>query len=106
VTATTSTSTTDLLEQFRAVRVLTERLAGLLTPEDQSAQSMPDASPTKWHRAHTTWFFEEFLLDPTGQYAPYDASYGFLAELPAAGIERLRISDLRGDYGLSLALAP
>ena len=47
---------------FRAVRDETERRAAPLSPEDQQIQSMEDASPTKWHRAHTTWFFEQFLL--------------------------------------------
>jgi len=74
----TSTITTDLVDQFLGVRALTENVAGLLSAEDQAAQSMPDASPAKWHRAHTTWFFEEFLLDPTGQYTSYDASYRYL----------------------------
>src|SRR5262245_53919228 len=49
---------------FRAVRGETELRASPLGPEDQVVQSMPDASPTKWHRAHTTWFFEQFLLLP------------------------------------------
>jgi ergothioneine biosynthesis protein EgtB len=48
---------------FRRVRALTEALAAPLGPEDQCVQSMPDASPTKWHRAHTSWFFANFVLD-------------------------------------------
>src|SRR5207237_3348425 len=50
------------VERFEAVRRETESLAVNLTAEDQSIQSMPDASPTKWHLGHTTWFFETFLL--------------------------------------------
>jgi ergothioneine biosynthesis protein EgtB len=45
------------------VRATTERLGSYLTAEDQNVQSMPDASPVKWHRAHTTWFFETFVLE-------------------------------------------
>jgi ergothioneine biosynthesis protein EgtB len=51
-----------LAERYRAVRGLTERLAAPLSPEDCAIQSMPDASPTRWHLAHTTWFFETFVL--------------------------------------------
>ena len=52
------------IARFAEVRAHTERLAANLSPEDQCVQSMPDASPVKWHRAHTTWFFETFLLLP------------------------------------------
>ena len=68
-----------LLERYRRTRWRTESLAGPLSPEDQSAQSMPDASPTKWHRGHTTWFFETFVLTPfLPGYAPYDQAFGYL----------------------------
>ena len=64
---------------FCAVRAETERRAALLSAEDQVVQSMPDASPTKWHRAHVTWFFEEFLLRRFApSYKPFDESFAYL----------------------------
>ena len=61
------------------VRNETERRAAPVTPEDQLIQSMPDASPAKWHRAHTTWFFEQFLLGEHGEgYRPFHPDYAFL----------------------------
>jgi ergothioneine biosynthesis protein EgtB len=54
----------DLASRYRAVRAQTERLRAPLSAEDCQAQSMPDASPTKWHLGHTTWFFETFVLEP------------------------------------------
>ncbi|HLH87830.1 MAG TPA: ergothioneine biosynthesis protein EgtB [Xanthobacteraceae bacterium] len=64
---------------FREVRAETERRAAPLSPEDQIIQSMADASPTKWHRAHTTWFFEQFLLVPNlDRYKPFDDRFAFL----------------------------
>jgi ergothioneine biosynthesis protein EgtB len=68
-----------LLDRFNSVRRLTETLAEPLSPEDQTVQSMPDASPTKWHLAHTTWFFETFVLKPrVAGYRPFDPAYEYL----------------------------
>ena len=66
-------------DAFRRVRAETEKRAAHLSAEDQIVQSMADASPTKWHRAHVTWFFEQFLLvpnDPT--YKIFDERFPFL----------------------------
>lgn len=66
-------------DAFLAVRAETESRAAPLSAEDQVVQSMPDASPTKWHRAHTTWFFEQFLLkDFVPDYVPFDERFAFL----------------------------
>jgi ergothioneine biosynthesis protein EgtB len=68
-----------LHDAYRDVRQHTDRLCAALTPEDQCVQSMPDASPAKWHRAHTTWFFEEFVLrSAVSGYAPFDPTYRYL----------------------------
>ncbi|WP_336487631.1 ergothioneine biosynthesis protein EgtB [Methylobacterium nigriterrae] len=80
---------------FRQVRDETERRAAPLSPEDQQIQSMADASPTKWHRAHTTWFFEQFLLrEHAAGYAIYDERlhYLFNSYYVAAGPRQPRIS--------------
>lgn len=69
----------DLSAAYRETRAATQALAASLSPEDQVVQSMPDASPAKWHLAHTTWFFETFLLGPhLPGYRPYDERWGFL----------------------------
>lgn len=68
-----------LEEAFLAVRTETERRAAPLSPEDQQIQSMPDASPIKWHRAHTTWFWEQFLLgEHSPGYRPFHPDFAFL----------------------------
>ena len=75
VTGRPATAATD----YCAVRSLTERLAAPLGAEDQTVQSMPDVSPTKWHRAHTTWFFETFVLEPLAPgYSAFDEQYRVL----------------------------
>jgi ergothioneine biosynthesis protein EgtB len=67
------------LNAFKKVRTETELRAAPLSPEDQVVQSMPDASPTKWHRAHTTWFFEQFLLVPNVKgYKVFDERFAYL----------------------------
>jgi ergothioneine biosynthesis protein EgtB len=66
-------------DAYVTVRAETERRAAPLSAEDQVVQSMPDASPIKWHRAHTTWFFEEFLLKTHApDYRPFDPRFAYL----------------------------
>lgn len=67
------------IDDYQTIRNETEALAAPLSPEDQQIQSMADVSPTKWHRAHITWFFETFLLlEHLPDYKPYDEMYQFL----------------------------
>jgi ergothioneine biosynthesis protein EgtB len=68
----------DLAERFARVRQTSTALASRLRPEDTVVQSMPDASPTKWHLAHTTWFFEQFILCRDAGYAPPHPEWHFL----------------------------
>jgi len=68
----------NLAERYARVRDVSLSLAAPLSAEDQGAQSMPDASPTKWHLAHTSWFFETFVLAETPGYQVFDPIYGYL----------------------------
>jgi ergothioneine biosynthesis protein EgtB len=78
-TVETPPSLDGLACRYREVRERTEWLCAPLSAEDQTAQSMPDASPAKWHRAHTTWFFETFVLRPChAAYRPLDERYAYL----------------------------
>ena len=68
-----------LLDRFTAVRRQTEALAAPLETEDYVVSSMPDVSPTKWHLAHTSWFFETFVLAPFDErYVTPNPKYAFL----------------------------
>ncbi|WP_245870111.1 ergothioneine biosynthesis protein EgtB [Teichococcus rhizosphaerae] len=68
-----------LVARWRQVRRHTDHLAAALSDEDQCIQSMPDASPAKWHRAHTTWFFEQFVLGPNlPGYEAFDGRFSYL----------------------------
>ena len=68
-----------LLARYHHVRRTTERLCAPLSPEDQVVQAMPDVSPTKWHQAHVSWFFDTFLLEPhLPGYGPLHPAYRVL----------------------------
>ena len=72
-------SSLSLRDQYRAVRAFSEKICEPLLPEDYVIQSMPDVSPTKWHLAHTSWFFETFLLKPhLAGYHSLHPQYDFL----------------------------
>lgn len=92
-----ATKRDDLLVRYRQVRDFTQELCRGLEPEDCVVQSMPDVSPTKWHLAHTTWFFETFIVKQyIRNYKPVVPQYAFLfnSYYNAAGDMHRR--DLRG----------
>src|SRR5690242_20275318 len=77
-TATLPAATT-LLSRYHAVRKATTQLCAPLSPEDLMVQSCPEASPVKWHLAHTTWFFETFVLrEHVAAYKPFHPDFHWL----------------------------
>jgi len=87
-----------LAEEYLSVRQTSPQLCAPLSVEDHSLQSMPDASPAKWHLAHTTWFFETFLLSEyLGDYRPFDPAfrnffnsyYNAVGERPLRGLRHV-----------------
>jgi ergothioneine biosynthesis protein EgtB len=104
-----SSPAVSLLHRFQAVRSATMRFCAPLTPEDMMVQSCAEASPVKWHLAHTTWFFETFILaDFVAGYQPFDPNfrwlfnsyYKALGEMPE---KKLRASFSRPPLDLILA---
>jgi len=85
-----------LLEIYRAVRDLSEALAQPLSAEDQGVQSMPDASPTKWHLAHTTWFFEKLVLERSANYQKFDDRFDAIFNSYYLGLGTPYTRDRRG----------
>src|SRR5947208_803219 len=68
-----------LYTEFKKTRSQTETLCAPLQPEDYGIQAMPDVSPPKWHLAHTSWFYEEFILKEFVEgYVPFNREYAFL----------------------------
>jgi ergothioneine biosynthesis protein EgtB len=75
----TQRRTESLLDRYLRVRATSLQICEPLEPEDYVVQSMPDCSPAKWHLAHTSWFFEHFLLKPyVPQYRAFNESFGYL----------------------------
>ena len=72
------TDVKQLREKFLRTRKLSEHLSNLLTADDHMLQSMPDASPTKWHLAHTSWFFDTFILKPRQANPAFPDEFAYL----------------------------
>lgn len=86
-----------LLERWKNTREHSLAIAALLTAEDAAAQSMPDASPAKWHLAHTTWFFETFILEKTEpDFSPFNLNFRMLFNSYYNGISEQFLRPQRG----------
>jgi ergothioneine biosynthesis protein EgtB len=87
----------DLARRYAAVRAATRALAEPLELEDYCLQSMPDASPVKWHLAHTTWFFEEFVLArQVPGHVPFHPRFGYLFNSYYESVGRMHPRPQRG----------
>src|SRR5437773_12552156 len=67
-----------MAERYRAIRATTEMLVQPLAIEDMVVQAMPDTSPTRWHLAHSTWFFETFILKHVPSYRSFHPRFEYL----------------------------
>jgi ergothioneine biosynthesis protein EgtB len=86
-----------LLTRYRNVRALTEKLCEPLSPEDTVVQSMTEASPIGWQLAHTSWFFEQFVLQSSiADYRPYHPRFGFLFNSYYETVGQRQARDRRG----------
>lgn len=85
-----------MLEAYRAVRQRSKDICEPLATEDYGVQSMPDASPTRWHLAHTTWFFETFCLGAVAGYQPFDPAFETLFNSYYQSVGKLFPRDRRG----------
>lgn len=84
--------------RYSDIRIQSIKLAEHLSPEDQQVQSMPEASPTKWHLGHTSWFFETFILLPNvSDYEFFDDSFNFLFN---SNYEAVGPCQIRAERGL------
>lgn len=86
----------DLAYFFQGIRQQTEKICSLLMTEDYVIQGMPDVSPPKWHLAHTTWFFEAFILTQNVFYKMFKSSYHYLFNSYYLGINQPYPRDKRG----------
>jgi ergothioneine biosynthesis protein EgtB len=93
----TTTENVSLAQRFTQIRNTSMRITEGLSAEDQMLQSMPDASPSKWHLAHTTWFFETFILQPSKGYKAFDPRFRILFN---SYYKQLGAHPIRGTRGL------
>ncbi|MDG2185234.1 MAG: DinB family protein, partial [Mariniblastus sp.] len=78
ISESSSTRQQTLADRYQRVRQFTDQITEPLSAEDCLVQSMPDVSPTRWHMAHTTWFFETFILAKQGGQDVFDPTFNYL----------------------------